>query len=220
VRRTKEAAQETRNAILDAAERVFFKRGVSQTTLTHIATEANVTRGAIYWHFTGKSALFQAMHDRAKLPQQEFFHAQNMLSHPEPLKVLHETTIECIKRFAADERGKRVFSILSLRCEYVGEMADVMTCQREADDQMHDTIVRVFEKAAAAGQLRRDWTAAMAANACVCVFMGLFTEWLRNCEAFDIVTIGTLTMEGLFSTFHPTAAGANAAERPPVAAVG
>lgn len=217
MRRTKEAAQETRNAILDAAERVFFERGVSQTTLTHIAAEANVTRGAIYWHFTGKSALFQAMHDRAKLPQQEFFHAQNLLSQRDPLNVLHETLIECIKRFSADERGKRVFSILALRCEYVGEMADVMTCRREANDQMHETIVRVFDKAAAAGDLRSDWTAPAAANACVCVFMGLFTEWLRNGEAFDIVKIGTLALEGLFSTFQPSVAGVNASARAPMA---
>ena len=37
VRKTKEEAQETRNAILDAAERVFQERGVSHTSLAEIA---------------------------------------------------------------------------------------------------------------------------------------------------------------------------------------
>ena len=40
VRRTKEEAQETRNSILDAAERVFFEKGVSRTSLADIAQAA------------------------------------------------------------------------------------------------------------------------------------------------------------------------------------
>jgi TetR/AcrR family acrAB operon transcriptional repressor len=54
VRRTKEEAAATRDSILDAAEILFAKNGVSRTTLQHIATAAGVTRGAIYWHFVDK----------------------------------------------------------------------------------------------------------------------------------------------------------------------
>jgi TetR/AcrR family acrAB operon transcriptional repressor len=46
-RRTKDAALETRNALLDTAERVFSERGVSHTSLADIAKAAGVTRGAI-----------------------------------------------------------------------------------------------------------------------------------------------------------------------------
>ena len=61
VRRTKEDAMATRDSILDAAELLFAERGVSSTTLQHIATAAGVTRGAIYWHFKNKQALLTAM---------------------------------------------------------------------------------------------------------------------------------------------------------------
>ena len=64
VRKTKEEAQETRNAILDAAERVFQERGVSHTSLAEIATAAGVTRGAIYWHFANKSDVFDALFEQ------------------------------------------------------------------------------------------------------------------------------------------------------------
>src|SRR5215468_10863238 len=67
VRRTKEEALETRNRILDAAERIFEKRGVSRTSLQDIAEAAGVTRGAIYWHFKGKDELFAAMMERATM---------------------------------------------------------------------------------------------------------------------------------------------------------
>ena len=53
-RRTKAEAESTRAAILDAAEVLFYQHGVSRTTLEKIALAANVTRGAIYWHFENR----------------------------------------------------------------------------------------------------------------------------------------------------------------------
>ena len=50
-RRTKQDAQATREALLDAAEHVFEQRGVARTSLNHIAEAAGLTRGAVYWHF-------------------------------------------------------------------------------------------------------------------------------------------------------------------------
>ena len=63
-RRTKEDAEATRNALLDAAERVFYDKGVSRASLDDIAREAGTTRGAIYWHFKDKADLFNAMMER------------------------------------------------------------------------------------------------------------------------------------------------------------
>ena len=70
VRRTKEEAQETRNRILDTAEQVFVKKGVSNTSLAQLAEAAGVTRGAIYWHFRNKADLFDAMMSRVVLPME------------------------------------------------------------------------------------------------------------------------------------------------------
>ncbi|WP_062208130.1 TetR family transcriptional regulator [Aureimonas sp. AU12] len=211
MRRTKEAAAETRCAILDAAEQMFFERGVSQTSLSQIAAAANVTRGAIYWHFTGKSALFQAMQERAYLPQEEFFQAQNILGESDPMAALHRVTLESIRRFVADERARRVLTILTLRCEYVGEMAEAMICHREAEHHMHRTVVQVFERARDMGLLRAGWTPQLAANACICIFTGIFTEWLQSKEEFDIVEMGTLTFDGLFAGFRAEAVPVEAA---------
>ena len=50
VRKTKEEAQETRNAILDAAELLFQEHGVSRTSLAEIAAAAGVGgRAAADW---------------------------------------------------------------------------------------------------------------------------------------------------------------------------
>ena len=78
MRRTKAEAQETREALLDAAERVFFENGVATTSLTEIAQAASLTRGAIYWHFVDKAALFEAVQERGRLPQEHIAKLQKL----------------------------------------------------------------------------------------------------------------------------------------------
>ena len=68
VRKTKEDAELTRQRIIDAAREVFLARGVSRSTLEHIAARAGVTRGAVYWHFSNKTDLFHAMREQVFLP--------------------------------------------------------------------------------------------------------------------------------------------------------
>ena len=205
VRRTKSAALETRIAILDAAERVFFAQGVGQTSLTQIAADANVTRGAIYWHFTGKLALVRAMQERAYQPQQEFIEARDLVNDPNPLGALHQVTVESIARFAADERAKRVYTIMTMRCELVGEMEEAVLCYRDAEDRMRATIAAVFEQARRHGDLDPNWTPETALEACVCVFNGLFNNWLLSREGFDLVAVGSLVVDALFDRFRASA---------------
>lgn len=48
--------------ILDAAMRIFTKKGYSESTLADIVTESNASVGSIYHHFNGgKDALFTAL---------------------------------------------------------------------------------------------------------------------------------------------------------------
>lgn len=54
-------AKETYQLILDAAARVFARRGFGQATVADIAAEAGISMGALYHHFTGKEELFKAI---------------------------------------------------------------------------------------------------------------------------------------------------------------
>lgn len=53
-----------RDALLDAAARLFGARGYRATSLLDVATEAGVTKQAIYYHFSGKEALLVELHER------------------------------------------------------------------------------------------------------------------------------------------------------------
>ncbi len=50
--------QQRRNDILDAAERLFFSKGMEKTTMNQVATEAEFSKGTIYLYFKNKEELY------------------------------------------------------------------------------------------------------------------------------------------------------------------
>ena len=60
-RRTKEEAQQTREAILFASLDMFCEKGYTRTTFDEIAKKINLTKGAIYWHFRNKPDIIKAL---------------------------------------------------------------------------------------------------------------------------------------------------------------
>lgn len=58
--------EHTRNLLLDAAEEVFARKGLTGAALEDIADVAGYTRGAIYSHFGAKEELFLAVVDRQR----------------------------------------------------------------------------------------------------------------------------------------------------------
>ena len=55
MRRSKEDSEQTRTAILDAAERMFCEKGYAAATVESISRAAGLTRGAFYWRFRDKA---------------------------------------------------------------------------------------------------------------------------------------------------------------------
>ena len=53
--------QRTRQRLLNGARDVFLKTGYQGATLDDIAAAAGFTKGALYWHFPNKQALFLAL---------------------------------------------------------------------------------------------------------------------------------------------------------------
>lgn len=56
-----ERAEATRQAILDGAAAAFDRLGFGSASLTDIALEAGVTKGALYFHFKSKESLARAL---------------------------------------------------------------------------------------------------------------------------------------------------------------
>jgi AcrR family transcriptional regulator len=82
--RRAEYAEQTRQAVLDAAAVAFAERGFAATSIADIAESARVTKGAVYHHFTDKRALFEAVLNRYdEAAQRNVFDA--VAKHPDDL---------------------------------------------------------------------------------------------------------------------------------------
>lgn len=209
MRRTKAEAAETREAILVAAEEVFLRRGVNQSTMMEIARHAGVTRGAIYFHFHDKNDIFQAIILRTRFPQEEIMLQAALCDHPNPLHVLESSMISALELFATNQRQQNVFTIIYQRCEYVGEMAPVVEKLKEARDNVVSLFTNLLQLAERRGELSPEWTSLTAAQILIAALGGLLNEWLRSGREFDLVTYGSKALVTLLRSMRaplPTAA--------------
>lgn len=185
-RRTKEEARETRNRILDAAEGVFRDKGVSGTSLEDIADAAEVTRGAIYWHFANKADLFLAMSDRVTLPMEEMVKQAADDAIADPLARLREACVHALRKTVEDPRCRRVFEILCYRCEYVGELSAILDRHRQCRSSGLALIERALRNAVARGQLPPGTDVRRVAIGLDAYFFGLIYTWLLDPASFDL----------------------------------
>jgi AcrR family transcriptional regulator len=181
VRRTKQEAEATREHLLDTAEQVFLARGLSRSSLQDIADAAGLTRGAIYWHFADKPALFEAMMARVDLPLEQALataesHAQR-LPGSDPLDALRSLALEPFALMQRDPRARRVFTILLHRTEFVGELAPLAQRNEAAVSSCVQRMQRLFEAARGAGALAQGISPHIAATALLALIDGL----LRLC---------------------------------------
>lgn len=56
----------TRKALITKAEALFTRSGYASTSLDAIVAEAKVTKGALYHHFSGKQAVFEAVFEKVE----------------------------------------------------------------------------------------------------------------------------------------------------------
>jgi len=59
--RRQEYSASTKRALVEVATELFTERGYAGTSLDEIVAGARVTKGALYHHFSGKQALFEAV---------------------------------------------------------------------------------------------------------------------------------------------------------------
>jgi AcrR family transcriptional regulator len=74
----------TRDAILASCLRLFARHGFSSTSIDMIASGVGLTKGAIYWHFDGKDALFEAILEMIRARWQEAVLRQVSAGTPAP----------------------------------------------------------------------------------------------------------------------------------------
>lgn len=185
-RSTKEEALETRARILDAAEQVFYERGVSHTSLADVAKAADVTRGAIYWHFKNKSDLFDAMCDRVRLPMEAMMIENADQRVADPIGQFIKGGVYVLTQAATDPRCRKVFDIIFNKCEFVDHNDPILMRQRECHMQGMLRLEQIFANGIARGQLPPNLNIRLACLMVHAMVSGLLTDWFFSPDSFEL----------------------------------
>lgn len=182
VRKTKAEAEQTREALLDAAETIFFEKGVARTTLGEIACAAGLTRGALYWHFRNKAEVVKALIDRVELPIDRFL-TEIAEARPEERNLLprmRDLFKQVYSDLAESEKHQKVFTILIQGTELVGEMQPLQDHFDAKDRAFSSALCRVLERCRRNGELAPAAEPVIVANAIHAFFIGILMLVLRN----------------------------------------
>ncbi|WP_318532687.1 TetR family transcriptional regulator [Ramlibacter tataouinensis] len=189
MRRTKEDALATRHALLDAAERVFQRKGVSSTSLADIAAEAGTTRGAIYWHFKDKADLYNAMIERVSLPMEHALHEAADTT-VDPLPALRSALLGVLTKISTDPRTRRVVEVATHKVEYVESLDAVRQRHLAVRDECLADMKQVLSHGARMRGRRLPLPAEAAARGLHALVDGLIQNWMLDPRAFELPRAG------------------------------
>lgn len=215
VGKTRAEAEATRERLLDAAEDAFLEQGVSRTSLEAIARSAGLSRGAIYWHFRDKAALFEAMLDRVRPPLGDLIDGLSRDSDGDPVETLRRLCRFAVDQITSQPRHQRVYTILFHRCERVGDINPAVARQDELIDELLALLEQQFRRARALGRMDPAMPPRIAAEALHAYLAGLYSQYLRDPRECDLDNYAAHFIEAFLGRLLDPAAPDAAPATPP-----
>lgn len=202
-RKKKEEAQQTRQQLIEAAIGQFATRGVASTTLTDIADAAKVTRGAIYWHFTSKSEIFNAIWEQ-QLPLRDIIHDRLSLSDSDdPLLKLREQFITALQYIAHEPRQCALLQILYHKCEFHDDVISECEIRKRIglnDDYLRKTLKRCIAHNIISSQTNIE----LALIVFHAFFSGVIKNWLMDNTSFNLYKQAPALVDNILATLNIT----------------
>lgn len=199
-RKTKEAAQATREGILDAAQTCFHEFGVAGTSLAMIGERAGYTRGAVYWHFKNKSEVLTAMIDRERVPFIERLRRTASSKRTTPVLDLRSALLVSFREISEDERLRNMLEIM-LRNDLSVESQAMQDMQREMSREELAIIAAAMQRARDLGQLREGVEVDTVARIISTSLTGVLYSVMLEPELFELQRDGTQTLDAIFGAF-------------------
>ena len=141
--------QETRERILEVAERLFLAKGFKGVSMKDIADEVQVTTAALYYHFPeGKQDLFLSMVQRTmrKWGQQAFDKAEHLPSLYEQLVTFMQTALA---------HPPVVHDLMRDVNEFCTDNPRRRNLMRQEGHELQQRINTLFEQAAQRGEITK-----------------------------------------------------------------
>jgi TetR/AcrR family acrAB operon transcriptional repressor len=179
MRRTKEEAAKTRDAIVEAALACFDARGIAHATLDEIAAKAGVTKGAVYHHFGGKPEILHEIRMRVSLPLLDKADTALLAAGPRPaLERVERFLLAIVDILETDARTRRALRVMHFKCEYVGDLQEELASMLRNHRHLLEAFESAYRQARIEGALRPGVTPHIAAITTVVFLNGLVRLWL------------------------------------------
>jgi TetR/AcrR family transcriptional regulator, acrAB operon repressor len=176
---------ETRGSIISAALRLFAERGFASASIAEITEAAGITKGAIYWHFDSKDALFEAILGQIRDDWQEA--VRNPLEREsDPLRKI-ELLFDQYALFLKREPEVCLFlqrALLESEGDYAKQVARVF-------DRTQAFVAAILEDAKRAGQLDSQLDSAIAARTILISLTGV----TAHCHASPGLSVDAIVAE-------------------------
>lgn len=185
MRRTKEDAAITREQLLAKALRVFSKKGYAATSLEDIAREAEVTRGAIYWHFGSKAELYNTLireySSRGSAIMQQAASEGGTL-----VDILRRVFVRQLQAVEEDTALRALMELRLFKTGLVAELEEGRQQQIEASAGLVEMLAGIMGQGVQAGLLRSDVDPKEMARAYLGFQNGLIHLWLTTPNQFSL----------------------------------
>jgi TetR/AcrR family transcriptional regulator, acrAB operon repressor len=196
MRRTKEDAELTRQALLKAAIKVFSQQGYAATRLEDIAEAAKVTRGAVYHHFGGKAELFAEIIEGASQTGDQAIQ-RAIQAGGTFLEIVQRILIYTLQLLVEDGEYKASLALLLFNAWGSPDLSPMNARRLEQDMAQLGQIAGFFRTAHEQGAIRADIDPEVAARA--------FVAYQNGLVLLTLAVPGALSIEqhaqGLAETF-------------------
>jgi TetR/AcrR family acrAB operon transcriptional repressor len=174
MKKTKEEAERTRERIFRAGLKVFSRKGYAAATLSDVAREAGISRGAIYWHYKNKESFFHEVEERLETYYDDMVESITQSTKPF-LERIREAVVGLLTRFNEDEEF-RLMEEFFLRSLLNHGGPDTTAIRREWEQRP----LKLIRQAIDSGEIFGDWNADSALLAIDSGVTGLFFQLIQH----------------------------------------
>ena len=197
MRKTKQQAQQTKEAILLAALNCFSEQGFFNTSLDDIARSALVTRGAVYWHFSNKAEIFDALHEQLNEPFIKTILQDLEIESKQPIEQLKQLCIKLLHELA--ENPVKISTMkLFFQCDYSGDLAQFKAQHLDKKLQSLELFEQYFKRAQHNQLINPQTNPRILTLTLHCFLKGVLFEYLNQSDLIDLKLHPESLIEQLF----------------------
>jgi len=188
MRKTKEEAAKTRKTILSSSIKLFLEKGYFETSLENIATEAGVTRGAIYWNFKNKHDIYKTIFEEVFLDDLE--ELENIVDDSlNPYENLRNFMFNHLISLERNEEIRMLSEIARFKVEVKGNENTLnggLKIQQNYDQQVKKIIEDILKKGMNESFFKQGIKIEDISLAVLCFLNGIEDTWLLDPKSFSL----------------------------------